>query len=76
MFAHVQYSIYTACVYPLCAALSMPALHYSKNMCVVPFTQILLHFGTQTEEGGDGPEYPVMDKLNQRMAKVNDRKKK
>lgn len=46
------------------------------NMCVVPFTQILLHFGTQTEEGGGGPEYPVMDKLNQRMAKVNDRKKK
>ncbi len=38
--------------------------------------QILLHFGTQSENEEGAVPYPVMNKLNQRMSKVNDRKKK
>lgn len=40
--------------------------------------QVLLHFGTQMEN--EGPElnsaFPVMDKLNQRMAKVKEHQQK
>lgn len=40
--------------------------------------QVLLHFGTQHDKEGDDPDagFPTMDKLNQRMAKVNEKKNK